>query len=463
MLYFCHVCEEQTEVLVNRQPVCLICQSEFVEEIDSIQNDSSFDAWYQPHQLEYDVGGSWPESSSTIESEYDAYDYPGLCATGNSSPDPYPYGDDDQETQYSDDENGGSYFNHYDGESVDSNSAYDPYDYDGYASFHEEDQQVYGSTDEEEDDDVIISQVETDEPTSERSWYTYYEEEGPMLFNTTDDMGQEDPSHQPNIPYYSELYDPYVENDFPDSDSFATPEEDTGTDGEDDHPHIDSTSFVSDDEYHSGSTNYDNGNNTYEDNDVDDNGYDAYDEPLYPDDDYNDAADATIDLAQLLENAHISYTGWQYGPDDEEYHDPEGEEWDENSFNISYSDAVAHGWGDGFESDQRVFQEAYDIPNILRMINEEHQNDPSWDSPTTEGASPAEIDLLPRRLLNDKDSKEVIESECSICQDIFGTELHLIRLPCQHEYHAICIEQWLLRNATCPICRSQVIVWNSSC
>lgn len=33
MLYFCHVCEEQTEVLVEHQPICLICQSEFVEEV----------------------------------------------------------------------------------------------------------------------------------------------------------------------------------------------------------------------------------------------------------------------------------------------------------------------------------------------------------------------------------------------------------------------------------------------
>lgn len=34
MLYFCHVCEEQTEVLVDHQPICLICQSEFVEEVN---------------------------------------------------------------------------------------------------------------------------------------------------------------------------------------------------------------------------------------------------------------------------------------------------------------------------------------------------------------------------------------------------------------------------------------------
>lgn len=41
---------------------------------------------------------------------------------------------------------------------------------------------------------------------------------------------------------------------------------------------------------------------------------------------------------------------------------------------------------------------------------------------------------------------------CSICTDIFK-ELEKIRiLPCQHEFHKVCVDEWLVdRSATCPI------------
>lgn len=302
--------------------------------------------------------------------------------------------------------------------------------------------------------------MEVEEPVSERSWYTYHEDEGQLPYGT-EDMGQ-DLSHLPTDQYYRELYDPYVENDFPDVASFVTPEEDTGTDEEDVyHPSIAPTGFVSDDDYNSGSTNHqDSQDDTYEENDTGTNEYDIYVDPSYVDD-YNDGSDGTTDLAQMLENTHISHQGWQLDPEHEEYHDPEGEEWQEDPDDVSFFSNARRRWEE--ESDQRQFEEAYDIPNILRMINEEHQNDPSWDPPpSVHGASPAELERLPRRRLDHDEDKEVIESECSICQDVFGTELYLTRLPCQHEYHAMCIEQWLLRNASCPICRSQVLIWSSS-
>lgn len=204
--------------------------------------------YQQQPQVDHEVGGSWPESSSTIESEYDAYDYPGLCSGANSDPDPnsYPYADDDdQDTQYSaDDDDDGAYFNNYDGESDDGSNSdvYDPYDdhddYDGYASFHEEDHQGYGSTDEE--DDIITSQLETDEPTSERSWYTYYEGDSPMLFGG-EEIGYDPSLQQSSDHYFGEVYDPYIESEFPDADSYATPEEDAGSDDNENH----SADFVS--------------------------------------------------------------------------------------------------------------------------------------------------------------------------------------------------------------------------
>lgn len=39
--------------------------------------------------------------------------------------------------------------------------------------------------------------------------------------------------------------DHYFEDEFPDADSYATPEEDVGTDGDENHPNMDPAGFVS--------------------------------------------------------------------------------------------------------------------------------------------------------------------------------------------------------------------------
>ncbi|KAI8377630.1 uncharacterized protein BYT42DRAFT_571012 [Radiomyces spectabilis] len=63
------------------------------------------------------------------------------------------------------------------------------------------------------------------------------------------------------------------------------------------------------------------------------------------------------------------------------------------------------------------------------------------------------LHVYKRRLRpTDKD----VATECSICQERFGTELDIIRLSCRHEYHDECIHQWLRLKPTCPICRRSV-------
>jgi len=50
------------------------------------------------------------------------------------------------------------------------------------------------------------------------------------------------------------------------------------------------------------------------------------------------------------------------------------------------------------------------------------------------------------------------DNECSICRNNL-TETQMGRtLPCNHMFHAVCIDQWLLqRSATCPMCRGVVM------
>lgn len=49
-----------------------------------------------------------------------------------------------------------------------------------------------------------------------------------------------------------------------------------------------------------------------------------------------------------------------------------------------------------------------------------------------------------------------LQDECSICLDPYKEDDNVVKLPCNHEFHAECIETWLMENLNCPICRRQI-------
>lgn len=49
------------------------------------------------------------------------------------------------------------------------------------------------------------------------------------------------------------------------------------------------------------------------------------------------------------------------------------------------------------------------------------------------------------------------EKECAVCLAQFEKGDRVRMLPCRHEFHAGCIDHWLLKeNRTCPCCRADV-------
>lgn len=42
---------------------------------------------------------------------------------------------------------------------------------------------------------------------------------------------------------------------------------------------------------------------------------------------------------------------------------------------------------------------------------------------------------------------------CAVCLAEFEEGDVLLQLPCRHAFHAECVESWLQRHVTCPICR----------
>jgi E3 ubiquitin-protein ligase RNF38/44 len=72
------------------------------------------------------------------------------------------------------------------------------------------------------------------------------------------------------------------------------------------------------------------------------------------------------------------------------------------------------------------------------------------------GMDPAEIIKLPCDSLP-SDMDPCCAGNCAICLTRFAREDRIRRLPaCKHEFHRPCIDQWLLRMASCPLCLAPV-------
>ena len=49
-------------------------------------------------------------------------------------------------------------------------------------------------------------------------------------------------------------------------------------------------------------------------------------------------------------------------------------------------------------------------------------------------------------------------SQCSICIEQFEDEDMIKILPCFHQFHAKCADDWLLRKSVCPVCKFDIDV-----
>ncbi|KAL7611130.1 hypothetical protein Lser_V15G14337 [Lactuca serriola] len=49
------------------------------------------------------------------------------------------------------------------------------------------------------------------------------------------------------------------------------------------------------------------------------------------------------------------------------------------------------------------------------------------------------------------------DAECCICLSAYDDGTDLRELPCCHHFHALCIDKWLYINATCPLCKFNIL------
>ncbi|KAF7635733.1 RING-type domain-containing protein, partial [Meloidogyne graminicola] len=66
------------------------------------------------------------------------------------------------------------------------------------------------------------------------------------------------------------------------------------------------------------------------------------------------------------------------------------------------------------------------------------------------------IETFGKHTIENKQEKQVCEC-CSICLDEFKLNERAQQLiQCNHIFHKKCIQKWLKKNSTCPLCRKIV-------
>ncbi|KAJ7567011.1 hypothetical protein O6H91_02G128300 [Diphasiastrum complanatum] len=103
---------------------------------------------------------------------------------------------------------------------------------------------------------------------------------------------------------------------------------------------------------------------------------------------------------------------------------------------------------------QEQFTEALQLMQVDRDFNEnDYEMLLALDDNVRRGASQAKIELLPVRTILPTD---VLEEVCSICLELPVAGEVVRRLPCIHEFHQNCIDQWLCRQGACPVCKADI-------
>ncbi|KAF0698206.1 Aste57867_11191 [Aphanomyces stellatus] len=69
------------------------------------------------------------------------------------------------------------------------------------------------------------------------------------------------------------------------------------------------------------------------------------------------------------------------------------------------------------------------------------------------GMSQDEIDAFKVVKFTPTNTADPIEEMCPICLVEYVADLELRELPCSHRYHPACIDEWLKKNHTCPMCK----------
>ena len=70
------------------------------------------------------------------------------------------------------------------------------------------------------------------------------------------------------------------------------------------------------------------------------------------------------------------------------------------------------------------------------------------------------LNYIPFTILKEKPKKKGDEPNCLICLSDFEVGEKVSALPCFHCYHTKCLDEWIIRNAKCPVCKYEITLKN---
>ena len=102
------------------------------------------------------------------------------------------------------------------------------------------------------------------------------------------------------------------------------------------------------------------------------------------------------------------------------------------------------------QADSLLLEKILTLSDERGQIKNKHRNSDKSNEkvPNSIGSSPASMLC--------KLSCGGFEDECSICQEKMLEGNTILKLTCRHAYHAECVQIWLERHNTCPLCRNEM-------
>ncbi|RYR25780.1 hypothetical protein Ahy_B02g059783 isoform B [Arachis hypogaea] len=100
------------------------------------------------------------------------------------------------------------------------------------------------------------------------------------------------------------------------------------------------------------------------------------------------------------------------------------------------------GMGNDIFLAQHDFNE-HDYEMLLALDEQNHRHT---------GASSNQINSLPESTIQNDNFAEA----CAICLETPGKGEIIRHLPCLHKFHKDCIDPWLHRKTSCPVCKSSI-------
>ncbi|XP_066510427.1 E3 ubiquitin-protein ligase Arkadia-like isoform X2 [Hoplias malabaricus] len=93
---------------------------------------------------------------------------------------------------------------------------------------------------------------------------------------------------------------------------------------------------------------------------------------------------------------------------------------------------------------------------VVERDIDEQLSPEAWASIGKDRHLPSNSRKLHGKQDEEEGAEEDTEEKCTICLSILEEGEDVRRLPCMHLFHQLCVDQWLLTNKKCPICRVDI-------